>query len=115
MKYFNEATNYFMKKEYKKAIEMYKKSIELDQNKESSLYNTAVCFIKLKQYEKAISFIEHALKIKEDSKYYFNLGYCYALTNNNKKALMYFNRSWALNNDDNECKKAINILLSKLR
>lgn len=115
LKYFNEGINCFNNKEYKRAIEMYEKSIALNENKSSSMYNAAVCCIKIKQYEKAISFLKPAIKMKEDSKYYFNLGYCYALTKNDKKALICFNKAWALNNDDSECEKAISLLLNKLK
>lgn len=115
MVYFTKGIEYYNKKNYKKAIEMYCKSIELKENETASMYNAAVCFIKLKNYVNAIPLIRAALERKKDSKYYFNLGYCYAMLKESKLALIYFNRSWALDNDDTECEKAINILLEKLK
>jgi len=114
MVYFNKGIEYYNKKNYKKAIEMYCKSIELKENETASMYNAAVCFIKLKNYINAIPLIKAALERKKDSKYYFNLGYCYAMLKESKLALIYFNRAWALDNDDTECEKAINILLKQL-
>ncbi|MCR3761223.1 tetratricopeptide repeat protein [Clostridium felsineum] len=112
MIYFNKATDYYNKKDYKKALSMYKKALELKENESASLYNSAVCLIKLKEYEKAIPFIKEAIKTKIDSRYFFNLGYCYAMLRDKKKALMYFNRAWALNYDDVDCEKAITLILN---
>ncbi|MEL5900372.1 tetratricopeptide repeat protein, partial [Clostridium sporogenes] len=54
MSYFNKANSYYNTKDYEKAINLYKKAAEIKENEASSLYNASVCFIKLKQYEKAI-------------------------------------------------------------
>ncbi len=113
--YFNKATDYYNKKDYKKALSMYKKALELKENESASLYNSAVCLIKLKNYEKAIPFIKLALTKREDSRYYFNLGYCYAMTKNKKKALICFNKAWSIDNNDEDCKKAITLILNSYK
>ncbi|WP_194190614.1 tetratricopeptide repeat protein [Clostridium chrysemydis] len=113
MNYFNEANNLYNSKEYEKAIDYYEKAISNKENEACSYYNSGVCFIKLKEYDKAISMLKLAIKIQSDSKYFFNLGYCYAMKNDSKKALVYFNIAWSLNNSDIDCKKAIDILLEK--
>lgn len=113
MNYFNEANNLYNSKEYEKAIDYYEKAISNKENEACSYYNSGVCFIKLKEYDKAISMLKLAIKIQPDSKYFFNLGYCYAMKNDSKKALVYFNIAWSLNNSDIDCKKAIDILLEK--
>ncbi|NYC93652.1 tetratricopeptide (TPR) repeat protein [Clostridium acetobutylicum] len=64
MIYFNKATDYYNKKDYKRALSMYKKALELKENESASLYNSAVCLIKLKEYEKAIPFIKSAINKK---------------------------------------------------
>lgn len=115
MNYFDEANSLYNKKQYKKAIDIYKKAIEIKDNKTASLYNTAVCFIKLKDYEKAIPLLMLALMEKQDSRYYFNLGYCYAMMKDSRKALIYFNTAWALDNTDLDCEKAINIIIEKYK
>lgn len=115
MSYFDEANNWYNRKQYKKAIDTYKKAIEIKDNKTASLYNTAVCFIKLREYEKALPLLKLAITEKQDSRYYFNLGYCYAMLKDAKKALIYFNTAWALDNNDIDCEKAINIIMEKYK
>lgn len=114
MNYFTEGNKLYNSNEYEKAIDYYKKSIENKDNEACSCYNCGVCFIKLKDYNNAIDMIQKALALQKDSKYYFNLGYCYAMKENLNKALLNFNMSWALNNDDGDCEKAINLIISKL-
>lgn len=115
MNYFENANELYNKKEYKKAINIYKKAIEYKDNTTASLYNTAVCFIKLCDYKRAIPLLRSAIQEKQDSKYYFNLGYCYSMLKDSKKALINFNTAWALNNDDTDCEKAINIILNSYK
>lgn len=114
MDYFSEANDLYKTKEYKRAIELYQKAVAAKDNEAASLYNSAVCFIKLKEFTKAIPLLKTAIKRSGASKYYFNLAYCFAMLKDNRKALVNFNTAWALNNDDEDCKKAINIIINKL-
>ena len=113
MRYFSEANKYYNSKEYKKAISYYRKSIADKENEACSYYNAGVCFIKLKDYNNAICMLKVAISYQRESKYYFNLAYCYAMLNENKKALLNFNLAWAINNNDEDCKKAMNLILKK--
>ncbi|MFL0269850.1 tetratricopeptide repeat protein [Candidatus Clostridium radicumherbarum] len=115
MNYFEKANGLYNTKDYLKAISMYKKAIKTKENEAASLYNTAVCFIKLKQYEKAIPLLKTAILRRRDSKYFFNLGYCFAMLNDNKKALIYFNAAWAIDNEDSDCEKAINLIIKNYK
>ncbi len=115
MSYFHKANEFYNIKDYKKAISLYQKAIENKENEACSFYNAAVCFIKLKEYTKAIDLLKSALLLKRDSKYFFNLAYCYAMLNQNSKALIYFNTSWALNNEDEDCEKAINLIIKNYK
>lgn len=115
MNYFEKGNALYNTKDYTKAIKMYNECIKVKQNEASAFYNCAVCFIKLKQYEKAINLLTSAISIKEESIYFFNLAYCYAMLNNSKKALIYFNKAWCLNNSDTDCEKAINLIISRYR
>lgn len=115
MENFKKANDFYTQQDYLKAISYYNKAIKEKDNESVSLYNLAVCYIKLKNYEKAIALLLKVIKIKIDSRYFFNLAYCYAHIRNYKKALLYFNTSWALNPDDNDCEKAINLILLKLK
>lgn len=114
MNFFNEGNKLYNDQDYEKAIDYYKKAIENNENQGGSYYNCGVCFIKLKDYNSAINMLKKAIEIQRDSKYYFNLGYCYAMKENTHKALINFNLAWALNNDDTDCEKAINLLTSKI-
>ena len=114
MSYFNEGNKLYNTKEYEKAIDYYIKSIENSENEACSYYNAGVCYIKLKNFNNAISMLNKALELQKDSKYYFNLGYCYAMQENTNKALINFNMAWALNNEDTDCEKAIKLITSKL-
>lgn len=111
MNYFEKANKYYNKKDYINAINLYKKSIEIKQNEAAALYNSAVCLIKLKAYENAIDLIKKAIHLKSDSRYFFNLGYCYAMLSNNRKALICFNTAWSLDNDDSDCERAVNKII----
>lgn len=115
MSYFEKGNEYYSTKDYNNAIDFYMKAIDSKDHEACSYYNAGVCFIKLKSYDKAIDMLHNALDYKYDSKYFFNLGYCYSLLENFKKALLYFNIAWALNNSDTDCEKAINIILKKAK
>ncbi|MBD7913728.1 tetratricopeptide repeat protein [Clostridium sp. Sa3CUN1] len=113
MNFFNDGNKYYNIKEYEKAIEFYKKAIDNNENTACSYYNSGVCYIKIKNFDKAIEMIKAALSIQQESKYYFNLAYCYAMKENVRKALIYFNISWSLDSTDSDCEKAINLLIAK--
>ncbi|WP_138203127.1 tetratricopeptide repeat protein [Haloimpatiens lingqiaonensis] len=115
MNYFQKGNELYHTQNYKKAIDMYKKSANEKINEASSLYNVAVCLIKLKNYNKAISFLCCAIEKDAQSKYFFNLAYCHSMLNNKQKALLYFNTAWALNPEDTDCEKAINFILNQYK
>lgn len=113
MNYFNEGNKYYNLKEYKKAIEYYTMAIENNESTTCSYYNCGVCYIKLKDFDSAITMIKEALAMQQESKYFFNLAYCYAMKEEIKKALIYFNIAWSLDSSDTDCEKAINLIMSK--
>lgn len=113
MNYFNDGNKSYNSKDYSKAIELYKKSIDAGENQACAYYNAGVCYIKLKNFNSAIEMIKNALSFQKESKYFFNLAYCYAMKEDTNKALIYFNRAWALDATDKDCEKAINLIMSK--
>lgn len=115
MNYFQQANDIYNTKDYKRAIDMYKKAAQMKDNEAGALYNTAVCFIHLKEYEKAIPLLHNAISMRKESKYFFNLAYCYTMSKNKPKALYYFNTAWSLNNEDADCEKAINLILKSYK
>lgn len=115
MNYFQMANEFYLQGNYKKALKYYRCALDKNHNEITCLYNSAVCLIRLKQYEEAIPVLEKVISMMEQSKYYFNLAYCHYELKNNKKALLYFNNAWALDNDDTECERAINTITHSLR
>lgn len=115
MNYFDMANNLYNDNKFYDAFHMYKKSIEEGESISSSLYNAAVCLIKLKNFKDAVIYLKDALALKKDSKYFFNLGYCYAMMNRKNLALQYFNTAWSYDNDDTDSEKAISLILRSLR
>lgn len=114
MSFFNEGNNLYNNKDYERAIDCYKKAVNKNENEACSYYNAGVCFIKLKNYDSAITMLEKAIFLQRESKYHFNLGYCYAMKDESNRALVNFNLAWALNNDDEDCEKAIRLITSKM-
>lgn len=113
MSYFSEANNQYNCKNYDDAIDLYMKAIEDKDNISSSYYNAAVCQIKLKNFGDAIRLIRKALETREESKYYFNLGYCYAMLKDNRNGLINFNIAKRLDPYDKDADKAINEILEQ--
>ncbi|SFC55891.1 tetratricopeptide repeat protein [Clostridium uliginosum] len=114
MNYFNEGNKLYNTQDYLSAIDCYKKSAVQKQNEACSYYNAGVCFIKLKDFNKAILMLKNAIAIQHESKYFFNLGYCYSMKEDLNKALQLFNIAWSLNNTDKDSEKAINLIISKI-
>lgn len=113
MNYFSEGNKFYNDSDYKSAIYAYKKAIEMNDNLPCCYYNIGVCHIKLKEYDAGIIVLKKAIEIQEESKYFFNLAYCHAMKNEVKKALINFNIAWSLDNNDEECEKAINLISKK--
>ncbi|MGL5243592.1 MAG: tetratricopeptide repeat protein [Sarcina sp.] len=115
MNYFSKGNELYNTKNYSEALDCYERAIENSECEYHSYYNAGVCYIKLKNYDKAIKMITKALELNKDSKYFFNLAYCYSMINDEKKALIYFNLAWALDHNDTDCEKAIKLITSKIK
>ncbi|MGL4573042.1 MAG: tetratricopeptide repeat protein [Clostridium sp.] len=99
--------------DYENAITQYEKEIDSDSvNKQECYFNIGTSLIKLEKYHTAIPLFQQALGMGVESKYLYNLGYCYAQITNKDKALICFKKSLILNPDDKDCIKAIRILNS---
>ncbi len=124
---FDYANKLYNDKKYKEAIIFYKRNIKhlLNENIDyyykgdntnlnQDYYNIGVCYIKLKDYDEALKNFKLALNYYKDSRYYFNIGYVYAIKENVKKAYIYFNLAWSLKHDDDDCEKALKMLEKKM-
>lgn len=113
MNNFDKGNTFYNSKDYINAIKYYKLAIENRENLACSYYNAGVSYIKLKDYNTALGMIRNAISLQKESKYYFNLAYCYAMQENTNKALIYFNMAWAMDENDKECEKAIRLIVNK--
>lgn len=115
MESFEKGNILYHKRNYIEALEKYKEALLTNENNSTILYNIGVCFLKLERYFDSIEFFKKAISNSYNSKYFYNIGYCYTKLNNHKKALVYFNTSWAIDNSDDDCKNAINLILKKYK
>lgn len=118
MEYFEKACDFYKNGDYKSALLFYDKYIKEEydsSSKASGFYNKGVCSIKLSLYNEAIEFFKEALILKRESKYYYNIGYCYYKLSDYKRAAIYFKTANSLDNTDNECKHALEIIEKRLR
>ncbi|MDP4143216.1 MAG: tetratricopeptide repeat protein [Bacillota bacterium] len=112
---FEEGNALYEKRDYKNAIKKYRE-ISIDSEfYRAAVYNIGTCYVKLKQYDKALESLKSAYILKQDNKAAFNLGYAYLKTGDKKKALMYFNTAWALDNDDEDAEKAVKAMLREVK
>lgn len=115
MEYFKKGNDYYNEQNYKKAVEIYKKAIKNRDSEIASMYNMALCYIKQEEYNKAIQVLKIAAEKNPTESYFFNLAYAYVMAKNFKKALIYFNRAWALSPEDKDCEIMINHILERYR
>lgn len=115
MDYFDEGNKLYNIRNYKQAIKKYKKSIEFKVHEERSYYNMGCCYIKLKDYNKAIECLRKAMSFSRESEYYFNLGYCYAYKEDYGSSLFNFIIASKLDENDYDAVKAINVLTEEIK
>ncbi|MFR3173886.1 MAG: hypothetical protein ACLTNL_05100, partial [Clostridium sp.] len=54
MNHFNEGNKFYTEKQFQKAINSYRLSIDSNVNVPCSYYNIGVCYIKLRDFDSAI-------------------------------------------------------------
>jgi tetratricopeptide (TPR) repeat protein len=80
--------------EYQKAIEIFKKIIEIEPNNYRVLYNIGIAYFNLGNMENALKACNEAIKIKPDYQHcYYNIGLIYETMEDWKKALRYYNKA----------------------
>ncbi|WEK19632.1 MAG: tetratricopeptide repeat protein [Candidatus Pedobacter colombiensis] len=93
---------YFIKKDYPKALALFKIIEKLQQQNEATLYYTAVCYRELKDYPNSIEYMNLAIKESISpytSKYYKTLGEVYEVNSMIQKANDSYLRSLSFEND----------------
>jgi tetratricopeptide (TPR) repeat protein len=115
VEYFKTANEYYRKGKYEQAISIYNKAFKEGDNEISSIHNIALCYIKLKQYNRAIPLLRVVVTKKTKGEYFFNLAYAYLMVKNFKKALAYINTAWTLSPYISECESIIKYILKTYR
>lgn len=113
MDYREMGNKYYYEKKYDKAIENYKKALKEEESQNDGVkltiwYNMIACYIGKENFSTAIFLctkvekdIIKNIEIDKDnkqlmkllSKFYFNKAFSYLKINEERKALMYFNRA----------------------
>ena len=87
--YYNDlGYAYFLKGDYKKAIDCYNRAIKIDPNLSVAYYNKALAYRKMGNIKEAIKNYSKAIALNpDDPDYYYNLGIAYRLNNEPQKAI----------------------------
>ena len=62
---------------YKEAVSTYLNAILIDRNSAEGYFGLGLCYKNLKNYEKAVKYLEIASNLKENYETYYELGVCY--------------------------------------
>jgi len=101
---------------YEKAVECFKKIIEMDPNNYRAWYNLGIAYFNLNETEDALSAYHRALEIKPDYMYcYYNIGLLYEVSKGDlEKALANYEKALTYNNEFVYALQARDIVRRKL-
>ncbi|HLO11305.1 MAG TPA: tetratricopeptide repeat protein [Pseudoneobacillus sp.] len=111
---FDIACESYRKGDYFKALIEFKESLLTNDDLGKCLYNIGVCYIKLKNFEKAIEYLLEATKAENNYQYFYNLGYVYARLLDFKKSYVSVKMASALKPDDVGVQELIKFLENKI-
>ncbi|VVM27877.1 hypothetical protein BSPWISOXPB_5428 [uncultured Gammaproteobacteria bacterium] len=106
--YFLEGNQDFYKSKFDKAIEAFKKAIEIKPNYEA-YYNIGVAYTSSNKFKEAIEAYEKAIKIKPNYEAYCNIGIAYASSNKFKKAIEAYEKAIEIKPDKDEAYYGIGV------
>lgn len=80
--------------EYEKAVDIFKKILEIDPKNYIVLYNLGIAYFNLGQIENALEAYNNAIILKPDYKHcYYNIGLIYETKEDLNKALIYYEKA----------------------
>ena len=96
--YFMLGYNYSDNGEYDKAIESYKKAIEINPKKDDAYYNMGISYDDNGEYDKAIESYKKAIEINpKKDKTYYNMGIAYSENKQYDKAIESYKKAIEIN------------------
>ena len=85
------AMSYYNRGEYEKAVEEYKRAIEINRESVEAYYHLGMAYSSLGKYKEAVEAYSRAIRIKPDyAVAYYNLGHAYSNLNQHDKAIKAF-------------------------
>jgi len=102
-KYFAEGSEYLTLGEYKKAIEAFLKSTEIEPNNAEAYFNLGAAYVHLGKTEKAIEAFLKSIEIEpNNAEAYFNLGISYASLGMTDKEIVSYSEAIDINSNYTE-------------
>ena len=101
--------------EHEKAIETYKKIIELNNKDYRAYYNMGISFYKLGRYEESIEAYKRAIELNPyDYKAYYNMGVSFHKLGRYEEAIEAYKKAKELNTEDPKLKSKLNTIIDDL-
>jgi tetratricopeptide (TPR) repeat protein len=102
------ASAYYEAGEYEKAIEAYKRALQLSPNSEAAYYHLGMAYSSLGRYDEAVGVYNRAIRIKPDyASAHFNLGHAYSNLKHYDKAIRAFRQAIQYEPDNTEAYLAL--------
>jgi Tfp pilus assembly protein PilF len=88
------AVSYYNRGEYEKAVEAYKRAIEINPDSAEAYYHLGMAYSSLGKYKDAVEAYSRSIKIRPDyAAAHYNLGHAYSNLNQHDKAIKAFRHS----------------------
>ena len=98
--HLKKGVSFIKSKELEKAIDEFKKAIELNPSDGVSYYNLGICYLRLERFQEAVKPLETYVTFHPDKAFaYYNLGYVYTKIGEKDKSLVAYNKALQLNPD----------------
>lgn len=108
-RYYNSGIDAYNKKNYQKAIELFKLAIEQKNPKPQVYYNLALTYQSLKDYDRALANYSHFLTIyPQDYDGLYNIALVYSLRGNHEKAVEFFEKCVEIKKEADSVRALVN-------
>ena len=104
----------YIEGKYEDAIKYFEKSLENEEDKNSSLNYIGCCYIKLERYEEALRVFDEVLESRLWERPLFNKGRVYLKLGEYSEALACFNRALMVNPDESDVSYYLGVYYDKI-